>query len=217
MKKLLTILFIIGFYLFAAADEPPCWCELSIKSNNGLFRADIKFDTADSLKEPWERKWTITVFKIYPDTNLSWSSEFYNDGYGGGTLSDDGQIYVYINFWLDMEDPPNQVAIYTKEKTTKFSGEALRLIAKNYSHTESHQTWVDEYSLTPNFLTDSTFLKIKTEDFKEIKINLNSSEIENSIAIPQFLEENVLLKKYGIGILVFIGIGIVLIVIKKRV
>jgi hypothetical protein len=216
MKRLLTILFIIGFCQFALADEPPCWCEFSIKSDNGLFRADIEFDTADSLKEPWERKWTINVFKIKPDTNLRWSSEFYHDGYGGGTLSNDGEIYVYINFWLNMEEPPNQVVIYTKKKTSKFSGKDLKLKAENYSHTVSHQIWLDEYSLSPNFHSDSTLLKIKTENFKEIKIDLKSGEIENSIAPPQFLEENNMLKKYGIGILAFIGIGIVLIVIKNK-
>ncbi|UII20533.1 hypothetical protein [Fulvivirga ligni] len=216
MKRLLTILF-VGFCQFALADEPPCWCEFSIKSDNGLYRADIEFDKADSLKEPWDRRWTINIFELKPDSNLNWSSEFYHDGYGGGILSNDGQVYVYINFWLDMEEPPNQVVIYTKKNIRKLSGKDLKLIADNYSHTVSHQIWIDEYELIPNYLSDSTYLKIKTEDSKEIRIDLKSGEIENSITTPQFLKENNRLKKYGIGILLFIGIGIVLIVIKNKI
>ena len=216
MKRLLTILFVIGFCQFALADEPPCWCEFSIKSENGLYRADIEFEKADSLKEPWERKWTINVFELQSDSNLNWSSEFYHDGYGGGTLSNDGQIYVYINFWLDMEEPPNQVVIYTKKNVIKLSGKDLKLNGENYAHTVSHQIWIDEYELTPNYLSDSTYLKIKTEDFKEIRIDLKSGEIQNSMVTPQFFEENNMLKKYGIGILVFIGLGILLIVIKNK-
>tara|TARA_B100000809_G_C14900324_1_gene446020 strand:+ start:126 stop:785 length:660 start_codon:yes stop_codon:yes gene_type:complete len=215
MKRLLTILLIIGFCQFALADEPPCWCEFSTKSDNGLFRADIEFDKVDSLKEAWERNWTINVFEIKSDTNLSWSSDFYHDGYEGGRLSNDGQIYVYIKFWLAMEEPSNQVIIYTKDKPSKFSRKDLNLNVENYSHTVSHQIWLDEYSLSPNYLSDSTFLKIKTDDFKELQIDLKSGDIKNSMAAPQFLEENNILKKYGIGILVLIGIGIVLIVLTK--
>ncbi len=204
------------------ADEPPCWCEFSIKSDNGLFRADIEFDTADSLKEPWERKWTIKVYKIMPDNNLTWSSEYYHDGYGGGILSNDGQIYIYVNDWLNMEEPPNQVVIYTQNYTTRLSGKELKLNPDNYSNAVSHQIWMDEYELIPNYLSDSTYLQIKTDDFKKIIINLKSGKIENSIATPQFVKENNMLKKYGTGILLFIGFGILLILliilknIKKR-
>lgn len=216
MKRLLTILFFIGFYQFALADEPPCWCEFSIKSENGLYRADIEFEKADSLKEPWERKWTIKVYETKSDTTIKWHSEFYQDGYGGGILSNDGQIYVYVNDWLDLEEPPNQVVIYTQDYTTRLSGKDLKLNPNNYSHTVSHQIWMDEYELIPNYLSDSTFLKIKTEDFKEIRIDIQSGDIENSIAAPKFIEENNMLKKYGIGILIFIGLGIILLTIKNK-
>jgi len=216
MKRLLTILFVIGFYQFSLSDEPPCWCEFSINSNNGLYRADIGFNEVDSLLNPWERKWTIKIYEIKSDTSLKWSSEFFQDGYGGGILSNDGQIYVYLNDWLDMEEPPNQVVIYTQNKTLRLSGKDLELNPNNYSHTVSHQIWMDEYELIPNHLSDSTYVRIKTDDFKVIEINLKSGEIENSIATPQFVEENNMLKNYGIGILIFIGLGILLIVLKNK-
>ncbi|WP_281615340.1 hypothetical protein [Flammeovirga sp. SubArs3] len=216
MKRPITILFFILFSHLTFADEPPCWCEFSIKSNNGVYQADIEFEKSDSLKEPWERRWTIKVYDMKLDTSLIWSSKFFQDGYGGGVLSNDGQIYVYLNDWLDMKEPPNQVVIYTPQKTLRFSGKDLGLNPDNYSHTVSHKIWIDEYELIPNRLSDSTNLRIKTDDLKEILINVKSSKIENSIANPEFVEENNILKKYGIGILIFIGLGILLITLKNK-
>ncbi len=216
MKRLLSILFLTAFSHPVFADEPPCWCEFSIQSKNTFFRADIGFNMADSLLDPWEREWTIKVYEIKSDTVLLWSSKFYHDGYGGGILSDDGGIYVYVNDWLDMKEPPNQVVIYTQQKTLRYSGKHLGLVPSNYPNTASHKIWVDEYFLTANYFSDSTCLKIETKDFKEITIKLSSGEIDSSTQAPKLPEEANSLRYYGFGLLVFIGLGVVLIVVKGK-
>jgi hypothetical protein len=68
---------------------------------------------------------------------------------------------IYLNDWLDMKEHPNQVVVYTQNKTTKLSGKYLELNSNNYSYTVSHQIWMDGYGLIPNYISDPTYVRIK--------------------------------------------------------
>ena len=124
-------------------------------------------------------------------------------------LSDDGGIYVSIDGWMDIENPGTQIVIYTKGKTWTLNELDLNLNPGQYPTSVSHQIRLDEYELVPNALTDSTYLRILTNDSKEIRVHLASSVVEVSKYNPlaKFTEKNRLLKQYGVGLLIFIGLG----------
>lgn len=196
-------------------DEPPCWCEFTILSENKEFRADIEFLKSDSLKKPWERNWEVKVYEINPDTSLIWVSKFLNDGYGAGILSNDGQLYTYVNYWLQM-DYPNQIIIYSKDEIIRLSGKDLGLDPSSYRHTVSHQIWMKDYYLTPDYQTDTTSLIVETLDSKKIDLNLKHKIVKSSVLrYPELIKQNNLLKKTGYAILIFLCIGIILIIIRN--
>ena len=212
--KIFSILILLLICECAFADEPPCWCEFSIPSGNNQYLAKIEFNKTDSIKKPWERDWIISVYETKFDTVQIWVSKFLHDGYGGGDLSDDGQVYFYVNSWFYMNNQ-NQIIIYTKENIINLSLQNFGLDSSKYPHTASHQLWIKDCNLIPNLLTDTTKLEIVTLDSKKIEIALNDQKISVSNFIPATNEDNIYLKKLGWGLLVFIGIGIALLTIYK--
>jgi len=215
MKKIILLFFLVlnyGIY----ADEPPCWCEFSIKSDNNLFRAEIEFVKKDSLLKPWRRDWTIKVYENNSKSKLKWSSIFHQDGYGGGSLSNDGEIYIYVNDWLDMKVPPNQVVIYMNNRTIRYSGEDLKLNPNNFPHTASHQIWMKNYELIPNKLSDSTVLKINSYNDREIVINLKTTVFNDLNKKPDFTNEINFLIRISVYLLLFIGLIMTLFTLFKK-
>lgn len=213
MKSLSLYLIALCFSLSVLADEPPCWCGFSITSENKQYRADIEFNAADSLKEPWDRKWTISVLSL-SDSSVVWSSLFKHDGYGAGHLSNDGQIYVYVNDWLEMEHP-NQIIIYTQNRIDQLCGTDIELSSSVYPKSISHQIWLNEYELVPNQLSDTTKLFLKTLNNQIIELDINSLTIKKKKAHSEYSGQVDLLRKLGIGLLIFMGIVIVLWTLKK--
>jgi len=215
MKKKILLFFLV-LSNGISADEPPCWCEFSIKSDNNLFRAEIEFVKKDSLLKPWRRDWTIKVYENNVKSKLKWSSIFHQDGYGGGTLSNDGKIYIYVNDWLDMNIPPNQVVIYMNNNTIRYSGKDLNLNPNNFSHTESHQIWMKNYKLIPNKLSDSTILKINTNNDREIIINLKKTLFNDLNKKPDVTNETNFLIHLSVYLVFFTGIVVILFILFRK-
>ncbi len=209
--------FLFIFFIFVNnvySDEPPDWGEFTIHSENHNFKADIEYSKGDSLKKPWDRTWKIRVYALKPETSIIWEQDFFHDGYGDGILSNDGKAYVYVDYWLRMKS--DQVEIYLQDSILRLSGEDLTLVPSNYQHTVSHQIWVENYYLVPNQITDSTKLIFETLDSKRLELSLKDLSIKSSILHPEFIQQNKTLKKYGIGVLFFLAIGIILILVKKN-
>jgi len=214
---LIRIVFILSFFAPTEifADEPPCWCEFSIYSVDSLFRADIRMVNQDTTIAAWENDWTIKVYDISTDSHI-WTSVFYNDGYGAGILSNDGEIYVYGNWWLTM-DFDNQIVIYTRDTIIQYSGHDLGLIESDYPNTVSHKIWMEDYYFLPDCQTDSTKLIIETLDSKKIELDINSSKIKvsNIELSKEQIKQLKFVKKLGLWTIILIGFGIILLTIRN--
>ena len=196
------------------ADQPPSWCEFSTYSVDSSFRADIFMTTQDTLKSAWQNDWAIRICNNLNDSSI-WTSKFYNDGYGAGTLSKDGKIYVYGNWWLEM-DYKNQFIIYKPDTIIRYSGQDFGLEESYYKHTVSHKIWMEKYYLSPDFLTDTTKLIIETLDSKKIELDLNNYKIHVSkIELSkEEIEQIEYVKKMGLWTVLVIGLGIVILAIR---
>ena len=215
MKRLVALIILLISSSTVYGDGPPCWCDFTVFSANKLFKADIEHAKADSLKEPWEREWSIRVYKNAPDTLLLWQSDFFSYGYSEGKLSNDGQLFVYVNYWLRMETD-NQLVIHSQKGIKRLSGKDLELDSAEYPQTASHQIWMDKYYLFPDHSTDTTKLIIETLDAKKIELDLTDYTVNSTMLHPQFIEENEYLKIIGLAVLIILGIGIAFILIKKQ-
>jgi hypothetical protein len=115
------------------ADQPPSFSSFSVNSANKEYTAQI----TETL--PGSSAYRLTVLK---GEKIYWDVPYDYNGYPAGMLSDDGEVFVYINWWYE---PGNLIQIHTKnglikklsEKDIEFDHEKVR-------NTDSHQIWLSE-------------------------------------------------------------------------
>jgi hypothetical protein len=149
MRRYVSALLIAAACCSARADSPPGWPEFSVMSENARFRASIALADDKSDAPKWERKYRIEVQAT--DRNApqatGWSAPYRHDGYGGGILSNDGEYFVYVDFWYRHDSAA--VKIYRRAAYCSFRGQQLGIEPQGLRQTVSHRVWL---SGSPSFV-----------------------------------------------------------------
>lgn len=157
--------------LICYADQPPCWCAFEEKSANGKYVAVVNRPKADSLIDPWKSVWTLTVYEyVGKRKKLLWKVKYDYSGYPDGILSNDGQTFIYVEYWYYSN--ANMVAIYRNGKrinAPNLKGEDFKIPPHKLQQTVSHQRWLKIEGPAYNFVrtsNDKLLLRIQTIDDK---------------------------------------------------
>jgi hypothetical protein len=141
------VIFIFIFLLFNSstyADSPPCWCKFEEESANKKYVAIVDRPQKDSLIDPSESIWTLTVYERTAHGNGQvWQTKYDYSGYPGGLISDDGQTFTYVEFWYYAKSP--QVDIYRQGKkinTKRLKGLNFKISEDKLVETISHHRWL---------------------------------------------------------------------------
>lgn len=179
-----TLIKLIGFWLIMAnmslADTPPAWTDFQTQSANGRFTAEITMATSES------GKYKLTVYNTGSDAKQEiWSTDYQYDGYPGGTLTDDGSTFVYVNTWYS-EDRP-LVTIYGQGRIfpVQLWSRDFKLDPNAIEKTVSHQLWLADglpYQIK-NASSSSWELEINTRDGRKHIVDLTSGKVIQANAI----------------------------------
>lgn len=177
---LLLLSFILLPAKYAMADEPPCWCNFKIESANKQFCAVVNKAEKDSLKEPWSSEWTLSVYHVINgNKKLLWKTVYNYSGYSDGYLSDDGNYFVYVEYWYYAD--AQAIKIYkngTAVNTASLKCSAFKVPFSKLAKTVSHWLWLADdfgaFQSIPN--SDKCFL-IKTRDGNNHLVDLDKGVI----------------------------------------
>lgn len=133
---------LIPVSLTAFADSPPSYSPFEVKSENSKFVAKVDVANRMGKLSPWDWKYNIKVFDVARMSKPLWESGYKFDGYGGGTLSNDGRFFAYVSFWF-FEDRPI-VYLYKKGSTKTYSAHDLRISSNGLRETVSHKLWLKD-------------------------------------------------------------------------
>lgn len=179
MKYSFTLLLILMLQSFAFADAPPRWREFKVVSENKKFQANVTRNENDSLKQPWDSKWILTVYKISGKDSIElWKTDYEFDGYTEGILSNDGSIFVYVNFWY--YETRSIVKIYNQGVYTgQIKGIDFNVPTDKRIKTVSHELWLSNEDQLYYFEKNGNVfeLVIHTIDKKKYKIDCAKGEI----------------------------------------
>lgn len=141
--KIISLLILLFLSLTTSADEPPDWQAFLIHSDNKQWTAVVEPLGQDEL--PQKDKWQVSIFNQYflsfplPNQTAVWSTAFSPTGYPGGLLSDDGQVFAYVEYWYSTNKPV--VTIYRKNCRVEKLGSSFHF-SSILPRTESHQLWL---------------------------------------------------------------------------
>ena len=182
MARTLLIFFLLLFSFKSYADSPPCWCPFEEESANKKFIAIVSSTDRDSLVDPWNSTWTITVYqKSGKEKRLLWQMKYDYTGYPGGLLSDDGQTFTYIEYWYYANSP--QIDVYRKGKkvnTLALVGKNFRIAEEKLVQTVSHQLWLKEEGRAYMYYRgkdNRLLLKVYTIDGKTHFVDLHNGRL----------------------------------------
>jgi len=165
---------------WAWADEPPAWQEFTVDSPNGQFRAGVKPLEPGSRKPFHERVYTITVYD--EDGEVYWRQPYYYDGYLGGLLSDDGEVFAYVSFWYYHDKPV--VHIYRKDREpVTVKGWRFGVLPTALERTLANRVWLKAgapYSLLEKE-GGGYLLEIWTRDDRRHIIDADSGGMSSSV------------------------------------
>ena len=150
MKQLFLVLFSIILPLLSWADSPPCYCKFKTVSENGHYFAWVDAHGLDTIKEPWNADWKLTVYKKSGnDSTIVWKTDYDNSGYPSGTLSNDGLSFFYINDWY-AHDYGVVVLYRDGRKVGQVYGKEFKLKYDQMQSTVSHHLWLKKREIVPN-------------------------------------------------------------------
>ena len=125
------------------ADEPPSWQNFQLTSQNGWYVAKVTAFEGMDDRDPWNKHYTLSVYQTDNESEPMWSSRYLYDGYLGGMLSNNGSVFVYVNFWYHHDDPViyvyNRGALYRK-----ITGKDLGMVEATLSRSVSHTLWLSD-------------------------------------------------------------------------
>lgn len=182
-KNLLFLILLLTNFLFCWADEPPSWEPYTKVSENKEFFCFVYYADNDSLKQPWERKWNLNVFK--KDSTLFWKRPFQPSGYDDGILTNDGNNFVIIEFWY--YENADVVKILNKDfNDYEIKGKEFNISADYLTETTSHRLWRKDYVIKNDTIIIETNDNNKWEiDITNKKLSLikNHNSISASVII----------------------------------
>ncbi|WP_157953846.1 hypothetical protein [Microbulbifer sp. A4B17] len=127
-----------------SADQPPDWQDYIVTSENRKWTALISRDHI--TQDPWTDNWMLSVYEGFkypfprPDFVPVWSRAYDHHGYSEGILSDDGEIFVYVEFWYRENYPV--VKISKKDCAISKNGSFFN-IGEHLEKSISHQLWLN--------------------------------------------------------------------------
>lgn len=144
IKNLLLLTFLVFTIPNCFADEPPSWSPYIKVSENKNYFCLVSFADKDFLKEPWERKWEIGVFN--KDSILIWKKPIQPTGYEEGSITNDGNAFVIVDFWYS--DEGNIVRIHYRNSDDFFiKGKEFNVPNLFLEKTVSHRLWRENYEI----------------------------------------------------------------------
>ena len=174
MKRILFLAILFFNFTLVFADEPPSWQPYKKVSDNSEFFAWINYADNDTIKDPWERKWQLSVFN--KDSTLLSKREYKPTGYNDGYLTDNGKNIVIIEFWYYPKG--NAVSIFNENSNDFFiKGEEFKIPDMFLKETVSHKLWTENYEVKNNQIFIETLDKTKWK----IDIDKKTLEKENTI------------------------------------
>jgi hypothetical protein len=164
-----TIMLLLAFFaaFTAWADQPPCWCEFSVRSANKQFVAHVRM-VKGPLKPGQNQEWELQVYqkKASRDSTLLWKSHYRYDGYPDGVLSDDGKNFAYVNYWYYSNG--SVVEVYQSGRhVASLPGKAFNISPSKIPKSASHQLWLTNEGQAYEFTADkqkNCLLKVTTID-----------------------------------------------------
>lgn len=156
MKNSVLLFLFLGIFTFCNADEPPSWQPYKVVSENQKYFAWIDYSDKNSLKQPWERQWQLSIYS--QDSTLVWQKKIQPTGYPDGNLTNDGNAFVIVETWY--YDQHNLVSIYHRNGQDFFmKGRDFHISPHFLQDTESHRLWIDDFYLKNDTLYLTTLDK----------------------------------------------------------
>ena len=202
MKRFLLFLLIIITNNFCYGDSPPSWEPYKIASRNKDFFCWIDFNDNDTSNYRWNRKWLLKVYD--KDSILIWQKEYQPSGYSNGILSNDGEKFVYIEYWYYHDEiaveitSKNNPDIYIKTSDFHISENSL-------VETVSHKIWLK------HCLLDDNKLIILTLEGKTWIIDIETGRME--LSKRGFYQLSKEANSIAVSFLIFAAVIIVFIII----
>lgn len=182
MTRAFFIFLLSLFFSRSYADSPPCWCSFEEKSTNKKYIAVVNRPEKDSLVDPWNSIWTLSVYEAAGNKKrLLWKMKYDYTGYPGGLLSDDGQTFIYVEFWYYADTP--LVDIYRQGKkinTFSLKGRSFNIPEEKLVQTVSHHLWLKEEGTAYSYFRDKTnrlLIKILTIDGRTHFIDIKKGRL----------------------------------------
>lgn len=200
IKKLFFLSFFSLIFSNCFADEPPSWSPYFKVSENKNFFCLISFADKDSIKEPWERKWEIGIFG--KDSVLIWKKPIRPTGYEEGSLSNDGEFFVIVDFWYS--ERGNVVKIINQDSDDfLIKGKEFNVPTLFLEKTISHRLWRENYEIKEDKII------IETNDKNIWEVDLTNKKLT-------LIRNNFLIIISIVFISIFIVIALGLFFYKKR-
>jgi hypothetical protein len=175
MKRKLQVLAVLPamIMLFTCAavlaDTPPSWEEFEVLSRNKKYIALITTSGNGEDTPRSQQDFQLTVYDRKSNAVL-WSCDFAHTGYRGGTLTNDGSTFVFLEQWYRHRAPV--VFIYRDSGATKkITGKELKLDRSKLVKTASHQLWLESSSIS------NRMIKLHTYDDQDIRIEPETFEM----------------------------------------
>lgn len=129
------------------ADSPPDWrTSFHVPSANLQYNAEVTPRKKGKAGEPWNWSYQVAVYSAKPHHKELWRSEYFHSGYSGGLLSDDGNYFVYLEFWYRSDS--TLIAVYSKSENKSIMAKDLGILGLEFPKTVSHQLWLKNISDT---------------------------------------------------------------------
>ena len=174
-KYLIPTILLLFFSQKVLADSPPCWCKFDVKSKNSKFIATVDRVKEDSLKEPWNARWILTITRDSAGKGIIWTTLYKYSGYPDGQLSDDGIYFVYVEGWFYKDVP--LIKIYKKGAqidTKTLTGDSFKIPKSKLRKSVSHELWISDKGVWGfQSLNGQSVFAITTVDNKRHFINLD--------------------------------------------
>jgi len=169
LNRLLFLLVIILKFNLSFCDEAPSWSPYKVFSENKKYFCWVDFNDTDTSKYFWDKKWVLKVYKN--DSTYIWQKDFQFTGYPDGFLSDDGEKFVYVEYWYP--DNTSAVTIINGHKqNTYFKGRDFHIPELFLKPTVSHKLWLEGYSI------ENDYLIIYTQDGRKWLIDINDGKMQ---------------------------------------
>lgn len=145
MVHFVSLLVVSICTICALGDKTPSWEEYSVKSTNGVYIADIRAEDKRKSDKPWEWEYSVTIRSLTNRTgSVLWKSPYRHRGYSEGELTDDGEVFVYVEQWYLADYPVIQIYKRGTSLPMEFRGKDLPVEREKVRRPGTHYLWLDD-------------------------------------------------------------------------